>query len=341
MKKILSLLTVIILSATLAHASSIEILPTMSSVSTSPNRVWAGTFQLVWNDLMDEMVKGPVKFGWKNPQIVKELNKQTFKAEMISDDSYYKTFGKISPELKNQIETALKEKFNETSDILGAFDWNAHNEYLFYAMLKKDFKFLNAFDKLQPQKFGKNHEKVEYFGITKKSSSSLDDMIKVLFYNSHNDFAVSITTKGNDIVYLYRTDDDKTFDKLYSDMMFKKLKYKGEGDFLKDDEFKAPNINMYDEKTFGELIGKRVKGTDIVINQALETVEFKMNNEGVELKSEAAIAVMTAMPAPVRVKPRKFWFDDTYVIFLQEKDKSQPYFALRINDVAELNKTGR
>ena len=79
-----------------------------------------------------------------------------------------------------------------------------------------------------------------------------------------------------------------------------------------------------------------------MIDQALETVDFKMDNEGVKLKSEAVIATrMSAMLPPAKVKPRKFYFDDTYVIFLQEAGKDKPYFAMRVNDVETINKTGR
>ena len=34
-------------------------------------------------------------------------------------------------------------------------------------------------------------------------------------------------------------------------------------------------------------------------------------------------------------KPRFFYFDDTFVIFLKEKDKKSPYFALRVNDITK------
>ena len=77
------------------------------------------------------------------------------------------------------------------------------------------------------------------------------------------------------------------------------------------------------------------------ISQALETIDFKMDNEGVKLKSEAAIAVTMSSLMPERVKPRDFNFDDTFVMFLQESDKIKPYFALRVDDVSLINKTGR
>ena len=88
-----------------------------------------------------------------------------------------------------------------------------------------------------------------------------------------------------------------------------------------------------EEKTFNELTGKRVKGTNLVIDQALETVKFNMDYKGVQLKSEAAISVrMTALRPN---DPRYFNFDDTFFLFLKEKGKEKPYFALRVYDISK------
>lgn len=323
--------------------SGIDVLPLMSSPSQNENRLWVGTFQIVWNDFMDNIVKGPVKFAGTTPDIIKELNKQTFKAEYLSEDSYYRKTGEVSHAMKSEIENAIKKKFNEKSDILDTIDWTpAKGRYFAYAMLKKDFKFLEAFDKLKQEKFGKNEQKVDYFGINKDSNKNLYKNIAVLFYNSQNDFALKLYTKSNDVVYLYRTSDNKTFDKLYFDMNLKSKLYIGKKYFDDIDRFKVPDINLYQEKSFDEVCNKRILGTNLGIDKAIETVDFKMNNEGVKLKSEAIIVTkyMSINPANAP-KPRYFYLDDTFVLFLQEQNKDKPYFALRVNDVALINKTGR
>ena len=351
MKKLFALIAILALCAGTVLAfgkdesnTEFVLVPTMQSKTNQQNRAWVGTFQLVWNDFQNNIVKGPVKFvdDEKN-EYAKQLNKQKFKSDMISANSYYKTFGLVSPDLKTQIETALMQKFNETSDILNSLDWTpAPNKYLFYAMLKKNFKFMTAFDKLEPARFSKFRGKVDYFGISPKSDSKLDDMVRILFYNSRDDFAVSIKTEGKDVVYLYRTDDNKTFDKLYKDMMYKERGYMGWHDFLPKDELRVPNLNLYKMQQYPELIKKQIKGTDITIDDAIQTLQFTMNNEGVKLKSEAAMAATCSL-APVDKKqaPRKCYFDDTFVVFLQEYDRKAPYFALRVYDLNLINSTGK
>ena len=66
-----------------------------------------------------------------------------------------------------------------------------------------------------------------------------------------------------------------------------------------------------------------------------------MNNEGVKLKSEAAMMMATSAAPGFRPQIRYFYFNKNFVLFLIEKDKNVPYFAMRVVDVAKLNETGK
>ena len=319
----------------------IELLPTMNSESKSPNRIWVGTFQIVWNEMVDNIIKHPVEFVGGTTQAAKDLNAREFKKTDIGKESYYTTYGIVAPELKTKIEKAIKEKFNETSDILDLFDFTYDpSKILIYAMLKKDFQFLEAFDKLGENSFGQNPNKIEYFGINENSSHKLYQNVSVLFYNSPSDYAVKLYTKTNDEVILYRTNEDKKFNEFYADVQQKAKKFNGNKYFGEDDRLKVPNINLYQMTNFPDVEGRPIVNSNFHIDQTIETVEFKMNNEGVYLKSEAAIMMKyTSVGRPPQI--RRFYFDDAFVLFLIEKNKTVPYFALFANDVETLNKTGK
>ena len=51
---------------------------------------------------------------------------------------------------------------------------------------------------------------------------------------------------------------------------------------------------------------------------------------------------MTVMTTALRpeedITPRLFYVDDTFVIFLKEREKRSPYFALRVNDITKFQK---
>ena len=330
-KLIISLLTTLFLFSP-AFAGNIDVLATMQSKSNIQDRVWVGTFQIVWNDFMDKIAHNVIKFPDGTPQIVNELNRQDFTVEDLSENCYYKYSGKVKKNTKKTIAKAIKRKFDETSELLEQLNLTPDkNKFIVYAMLKKDFEFLKPFDKLGKSNF--RDQEAEFFGIDKNSSSELAQGVRVLFYNSPSDFAVALDTNGKDEVYLYKTENTKTFNYIYADMLKKEAQYSGDKTLNKHDELKVPNLKFYEEKSFDEVTGKRIKGTNLVIDQAMETIEFEMNNKGVELKSEAAmIATMSALLPPEEV--RNFYFDDTFVLFLKEKTKSKPYFALRVYDIS-------
>lgn len=346
MKKILVSLAILVAmiggisTAQAQEVNSIEVLPTMNTQSTAQNRIWVGTFQLVWNELTDKIVKAPVKFLDFDSQMANNLNQKQFKKSNLNEKSYYVKSGIVSPALKAEIEKNIKSKFHETSDILKMFDFTYNPEKIFvYAMLKKDFRFTNAFDKLATGNFGNSQEKVKYFGINDNSNPKLYKNVNVLFYNDDNDFAVKLYTKGKDEVLLYRTNDDKTFDKYYAELNDKTAKYSGDKNFVKNDTLTIPDIKLYQATSFNELEGHQIVGTNMQIDKTIETVDFRMNNKGVKLKSEAAIMLRCMSLAPR--EGRDFTFNNNFVLFLIEKNQNTPYYAMKVSDVAAINKTGK
>lgn len=315
-----------------------EILPTMNTVSNATNQVWVGTFQLIWNDLIDELIKHPVEFVSEKSVMADNLNRKEFTVDDLNENSYYKKLGLASPAIKKEIEDGIKQKFNETSDILNMFDWTpAEGKYILYAMLKKDFEYIIPFDKLPDGKFKGSEGDVKYFGINEQSKKDIRRTVRVLFYNNDKDYAAALHSTKGDTVYLYRTDDKKTFDILYSDMMKKSDAYKGDRSFTSVDELKVPELDFKSEREFPELSNKEIKGTDFFIKKAIETVQFKMDETGVKLKSEAGLMLETCALEPImELKPRYFYFDDRYVIFLVEDEKTKPYFAMKIEDAKKL-----
>ncbi len=303
--------------------------------SYSQNDIWCITFQLVWNEFMDKFADGkPVNFEGTNPSLADELNKKTYSKEDVSSSDYYIVQGEISPDFKKKIEKDIYNQFKEKSDILDFINWNARNSYLFYSMLKKEFNFLNAFDKLDSASFNNSSEKVKFFGIKKNSDKKLYKNTEILFYNSPEEYAVKLLTKENEDVILFRTNKNDSFEDLYS-YIEKNSDY---DEFTSKDILIIPEIVIDETISYDELCNKRIKGTNYIISQALQTIKFKMNNKGGSLKSEAAIAVMRTSLVPPNERPRYFIFDKPFVLFLKEHNKNKPYYAMKVDNIKYLAK---
>ena len=204
-------------------------------------------------------------------------------------------------------------------------------------MLKKDFEYLKEFVKLADGNFNNSKENVEYFGVkTEDEARELKDNLNVLFYNSSDDYAVKLITKGDDEVILYRTDDNKSLEKYIYDVNKKTEKFDGNKNFDKNDRLKVPFIKIDEMFNYDELCNKKIKGTNFEIQGAIQTVKFNLDNKGGSLKSEAAL-IMRMNLVPME-EIRNFDFSKPFVLILKEKDKEIPYFIADIKNDALLKK---
>lgn len=315
------------------------------------NTIWCGTFQLIWNDLKNDLAKQDIVF---NPQlkVVENLNKETFTTKELSEASYYKKIGTPSLKLKEEIEKAIKDKFNEKSDILNDFEWENRDpkDYFLYVMLKKEFQFEKAFEELENGKF-RDYDNVKYFGIKSDETGELKQQVDVLYYKSKDDFAVKLRTKQEDEVILCKNPEGKTFGEIYNNILdktevkvynmpnnqdnYEAIKVYGE---LKEGELlKVPNIKLKEKNEITEIEDKKFlfsNGEVYSIEKALQTIEFELDRTGGKIKSEAGMMVKNESVA-IMDEIREFSIDDTFAIFLIEKGKDKPYFAGKINDITK------
>ena len=300
--------------------------------------VWCGTFQLIWNDLKNELAKQDIIF---EPQleVVENLNKETFTTNDLTDKYYYKKIGTPSIELKNEIEREIKEKFNEKSDILDEFDWQNRDDrdYFLYAMLKKEFKFEKKFEELEKGKFGE-YNNVKYFGISKENkNSSLREQVDVIYYNSKEDFAIKLKTKQEDEVILCKNPKGSTFNQIYENIVLEGNEYTGDKKLKEKDLVKIPNISMKIKNEPTEIEEKKFLFSDgeaYYIEKALQTIEVELDRTGGKIKSEAGM--MNAKVTSVESEEsREFSLDNTFGIFLIEEGKEKPYFAGKISNITK------
>ncbi len=319
----------------LKETKGVEVVPTLSD-KVSTDTSWCPTFQLIWNDFKNDIVKEDIKFDEKL-NILDNLNKEEFTTKDISDNYYYKIYGRKNLELKNKIETAIKEKFNQTSDILDKFDWSNDaldsgkdiiDRYFLYSMLYREFEFNKRFDTFN-DKF-KDTENVEYFGIIKENDE-IRDQIKVYYYNDENDFAIKLITKNNDEVIVIKNPKGETFDEIYNN-----IKGKETTNFNNDDNFMMPKIDLNVLREYTELENKEIETIDGIytIEKAIQSIKFSLDEKGGKVKSEAGMDVkFEATASDKRIK--NFYVDDTFALFLKETNKEKPYFALKVDDISK------
>lgn len=347
---ILSIITIIILTITKINKLIIEKESINLNYNQTYNKIWTGAFQIAWNEFMDSIGCERVEFEYGNSEFVNELNNREFTKDMLLEESYYVKVGQTSKKLRQQILNDIENKFKmETISLLENMKTQKHrNQYTIYAIMRKEFEYLTSFDKLEPAIFGKSEPSlvkydpnglntvvstakwVNYFGINNDSPESMNINVEVLFFNSANDFATKIKTKEGEEIILYRTNNVGDFKSIYKELENKTKIYTGNKQFSKYDEIKIPYINLEETINYSELCGKKVKGTkNVKITNAMQNIEFMLNETGSKLTNEAQIQYSRLY---YKEEARYFYYIDTFVLFMKEKEKEQPYMAIIIDN---------
>ncbi len=304
--------------------------------------VWCGTFNIIWNDLRDELAKKDIEWiMYPKDSILNNLNKGTFTTKELSNNSYYKKIGRPSLELKKEIEKAIKDKFNQNSDVLDEFNWeeaDPENDWFLYAMLYKEFEFEKEFDKIGKRSFNNSEEKYEYFGINLETNGEVFNNIKLLWYKDKDHFIAELLTKGNDELLIYKGYTEDNFLDAYNKIKEEESKNNYYGYGRSGDTFMMPNLktNIIEEIT--EVENKDFlfsNGDSYHIEKALQTVKFELNNKGGKVKSEAAIITYKNTSIGDPEEPNiHLDVDKDFMLFIREKGSNLPYLALNIKDMS-------
>ena len=274
------------------------------------NNIWIGTLDIAWKDLKEKIGIKNIEIVGGNPKIVDELNASTFSKDMLDSNDYDINIEEI-----------------------------VINTYKIDATLNKNLNFLQSFDNFSNfytnMKFGNNEEFIKYFGINNASPEEMNKNVEILFYNQKNDMAIKLKTKEGDEIILYRTDDKKSFDEYYKDIELKSNKYVGSTVLSKDDELRIPYISINGMISYNELYNKIIKNSAFYLLDVIQNVNFSLNEQGCNLSSKASVIIETD---GLSLNAKHLYFNDTFILFMKEKNINKPYFALKVDNSDILEK---
>ncbi len=289
--------------------NNVTINPTYKSTLSEHtiNNIWVGTLDLAWKELEETLGTSIINIeGNDIPQIVADLNTSTFSKTMLNQNNYEI---KIEEELNGQ-------KINASID--------------------KKLTFFESFDNFndlyRDKTFGCGEKHIKYFGINSATTEIVSKNVEVLFYDigkGEENFAVKLNTQEGDEIILYRTNDKKSFEEYYEDLQKKTERYEGVREFVEDDKLLIPYIKVNGIISYDELLGKVIKDTGgKYFSEITQTIKFCLNEKGCNLNSIATVANTTMGIS----SSRDFYFTDSFVIFMKERNEKQPYFVLKVDN---------
>ena len=306
---------------------------------------WCAPFQICWDMLIEDFNCGEPIPEDGRPQTVTDLNNGSFEAAFLDEDHYVTYVGQATTQAKAEIERLIDERFDQKSDILDELIWEDNPEtllYVLYCMLYREFTYGVTFDVLDNAPFGSEAggnlvENVGYFGFDKivdMQDQNLRNQVEPLYWEADDRCAVQIRCKEGDVLILARGLEGSTIDELWEDVTARK---DANTAYIEAQSFACPKLNVDFKTSYEELVGVNFTNPDnkyVEIMKALQTLQFKLDETGGTIKSEAAIEILYGGGAEPELCD--FRFDDSFTLFLVNPmggALKYPYAVLNITDI--------
>lgn len=311
------------------------------------NRMYCSTLQLAWDQLRrppDNRVHVS-----ESSAIADALNQMPFPKEALSERDSLQRVVRL-----NEIDRLRHELEARFPNAQGPTTPNSNkNGFIVFTYLRKSFPFNAHFDVLQkPLMFPRgNSQAVPSFGRTKGTSPSDDRLsqVRVNSYRSDDDFVIELLSKNDrDRLVLAKVVPQESLQATVESVLSRS---KSRESMLQDeDDLAIPCFAFNLLKAFPEISGLRLPDFDsqfpdgpAYINTAEQCLAFVLNERGAELESFAEIGVLGDDGSGPEPKPRRFIFDQPFLILMMERDSVVPYFVLWVEntDLMVTGNTGR
>lgn len=304
-----------------------EVSPVLDTALTGgKNLIWCATFQIVW-DQGHEQTRGTLQSDTQS-DLINKLNQSRFDLRNLSADSYVVGAGTARdvPQFLEQLRSRkiggqLSPRLLETQG----------NGFFLYAALSKQLPFAVKFDRFEDQLTFKSSQKsdpVASFGILSNTADDrrigqFERQVKVLNHVSDEDFIVRLDTRlGKDEIYLAKIPPGQTLATTLQAAQTQIAKPVTNGfrsTIGRGDRLLIPVLELSIAKDF-DLSNQFI--------QASQTIQFRLDETGAILESEALLMVADFEPSEYDPeKPRKLIFDRPFLIWMQERNASAPYLV--------------
>jgi hypothetical protein len=332
------------------------IVPTLDTpVPPGKNVIWCSSFQVAWDHLKADVIKAPVKVA-NAEEVADRLNRAPESESDLPEGFYYATAGFVTDGIISTIQKEMAAKFPLVpAPVLGHLSPDALVAYAYLtASVKFTIPFFDSNERLSFQDSTGGKGSVSAFGIRPEDEyaySRLREQVEVLYAeeastreeyqrNSESrggmpvplEFALDPCKDSSAVQLLLATVGAK------ESLAEKKIREwspatpEYERVFQVSDVLLVPNVFYKVRHRFSELEGPgkvllNPGFSKYWVEEALQSVEFKLDRSGAEVASQAE--------AVVRLSALYFLFDRSFLIVLRKRGAEHPFFVMWV-DNAEL-----
>jgi hypothetical protein len=319
------------------------IVPTLDSpCPPGKNIIWCSSFQLVWNELRDKVLRAPLQVIGAE-EVATRLNAAKQSSSDLEPESFYIAGGSTKDGIIEKIKKDMAAKF--PSHVLP--DFNDYDDgILVYSYLTANVPFKYPFEQVEDglafadSQGGKTQ--VDAFGLSKSfqyKSKKPRQQVEILFWwMPEGNFLEKTSECAIDLckyswpyqVVVAMVEPKGTLAQTLDyvrEQIDKARDYKDEGELGQGDILEVPEMVWRIDHRFLELINKVLANVRGPITEAMQTIEFRLDRSGAKVESEALMVAKSA--------PRRLVFDRPFLVYMQKRGAEQPFFVMWV-DNAEL-----
>jgi len=330
------------------------VIPTLDSpASENTNVIWCSTFQISWNQLKNNVIKGPIQLAGAE-EFCNRLNNAKQSAADLESNSYYAAAGVAQEGIIDKIKKEMAKKF--PSEEVPDLSFSTPLDLIAYSFLYLEIKFPKPFEQREKEFLFTDSTKkktdVVSFGVWDEDNKfdKIREQVEVLYYHrpdpndrydTKSEFAVDLctTTEPYQIV-LARIPRQQTLSRALMYLEEKISSYRTAETYdpklASDDVLIMPEMfwrikHSYDDIIDKEIIHPAFKSYRMTL--AGQTIQFKLDRYGVILKSDSRIWIISGIFCP-----RYFVFDQPFLLYLKKRDAQHPLYVMWVNNAELLTK---
>lgn len=316
------------------------VVPTLDTpMPENKSSIWCGSFQMAWNELTTKVVKEPIRLADAG-DVAERLNAAKFTSADLIPGSFYSNAGFVRDGIVPEIKAAMNRQFPEV-ELPELGDGNVAIAYAYLAV-SSPFTLPYFEDHLLFNASNGKQTKVQAFGIAGhgKSTPELRNQVAILFANPQHkedpgEFAIDLCKDSTPIqVVVARVERKGSLAETFSHVQARIKESAAAKDAavsFGDDRLLVPVMNWKINHHYSELEKKVFQNRsvrDLYIDKAFQTIQFKLDKNGADLKSEA-------VSYDAKSQSRHYHLDRPYLLYMKKRGADNAFLVMWI-DNAEL-----
>ncbi|MFA6447225.1 MAG: hypothetical protein WCW31_03135 [Patescibacteria group bacterium] len=302
------------------------------------NYVYGAAMNLAWNDMVSNIIHGPVKLDTKDSAALRTtaaFNKAIFTKKDLDSASYYVKSG-FGQKIVDQVNRESRAKFPQKS--FSDLKINLRNtDFLAYAYFLKQVEYPKEFavDKLDFNVRSKKQKVKSFYAQTNVQKGN----VQILKYWNDEKFIISLRLKdANDRMLVA-----KGFDMTDPQTVVKEVNAINPADITsmeREDVFEMPMLHLDAHREYTEMIGEKFANLGFekyIIGLMFENIKFDIDQKGARVENEAVIAGLATAMQPM-FPPKDMVLNKPFWIVMERKDSKHPYFILGVNNAELMEK---